>query len=447
MPPEKNHALDVNMRGSYPSIVRGEGIYLFDEQGKRYIDGAGGAVVTSFGHGVPEFAEALKSQAEKIAFAYRMSFTSPEFQELARQICELTDFEMDKVFLVSGGSEAVEIGVKLARKFHIDNHDSSRHKIISRWQSYHGGTMGALSWTGYTGRRQDFLPYLNETPHIPPAYCYRCWFNKQPETCDLDCANALEYAVTQEGAGTVSAFLAEPVVGAALAGVVPRNGYFKRIREICDQYNILLIFDEVMTGFGRTGKNFGYEHFEVLPDIVCFGKGLSGGYFPLGGVMCQAHVTDTIAENSGIFGAGYTYAGNPLSCAVGLTAVEYLKKHDLIQKCESLGAYLAEKMDRLYERPTVGDIRGLGLMRGIEFVKDKTTKEPFDSNASYAYQIGEEARNLGLTMLMSNGCDRGIKGDMVLLGPPFIISEAQIDDMVDILEEAVSQVEKRNGFQ
>jgi len=434
------------MRQTYPSIVKAEGIYLYDENGKQYIDGAGGSVVVNAGHGIKEFAQVIKDQVEKVAFAYRMSFTSPQFQELAKKICEFTNFDMAKVFLVSGGSEATEISVKLARTYQIDNGAPSKYKIISRWQSYHGGTMGALSWSGFTGRRSPYLPCLKDTPHIPPAYCYRCWFNKEPDSCDLECADALEYAINQEGAGTVSAFMAEPVVGAALCGVVPRDGYFERIREICDKYDVLLILDEVMTGFGRTGKNFAYEHFNIVPDIVAMGKGLSGGYYPLGGVICQAKITDTIAAKSGIFAAGYTYAGNPVGCAVGLKSIEYLKEHNLVDRCARLGEYLAQRMESLKEHPTVGDIRGQGLMRGIEFVADKETKESIARELAYHYQVQSEALDRGLTMLAAGGCNKGSAGDMILLGPPFIITEEQIDEMIDVLSSAISAVEKRNKF-
>lgn len=298
---QRNHCLNPMLREIYPSVVKGDGIYLYDEEGKQYIDGAGGAIVVNMGHGIKEFGEVIKEQVEKIAFGYRFTFTSTQFKELARKICELTSFEMDKVFLTSGGSEAIEIAVKLARKYHIDNGSPSKYKIISRWQSYHGGTMGALSWTGFTSRRKDYIPYLKDFAHIPPAYCYRCWFNKAPETCNFECANALEFTINQEGANTVSAFIAEPVVGAALCGAVPPNGYFKKIRDICEKYDILLIFDEVMTGFGRTGKYFCYEHFDIVPDILAMGKGMSGGYYPLAGVMCRAKITDTIANKSGFF--------------------------------------------------------------------------------------------------------------------------------------------------
>lgn len=446
MPEQRNHGLYPALRETYASVVKGEGIYLYDEDGKRYIDASGGAIVVNIGHGLKELAEVIKDQVEKIAFGYRLFFTSPQFQEVTRKICELTNFEMDKVFLVSGGSEATETGVKLARKYHIDHGSPSKYKVISRWQSYHGGTMGALSWTGFTSRRMDYLPYLKDFAHIPPAYCYRCWFDKNPESCDLECANALEYAINQEGADTVSAFIAEPVVGAALCAGVPREGYFKRIREICDQYDVLLILDEVMTGFGRTGKYFGYEHFDAVPDIVAMGKGLSGGYYPLGGVMCSAKITDMIANRSESFPSGFTYSSNPVGAAVGIKVIDYLKEHNLVDRCDRMGEYLAKRMEDLYEHPTVGDIRGKGLMRGIEFVKNKETKESIDPGLAYNSQIRNEALNLGVTVLSSAGCNNGSSGDGILLGPPFIITEEQIDEIVDILDNVISAVEKHNGF-
>jgi len=446
MSEKRKHGLNPEMNEAYPLVVRGEGIYLYDEDGKRYIDGAGGSIVVSLGHGLKEFGEVIKQQVEKVAFCSRKLFSSPQFIELAAKICELTNFEMDKIFLVSGGSEATESSVKLARKYHIDRGTPSKYKIISRWQSYHGSTMGALSWTGFTFRRKDYLPYLADGVHIPPAYCYRCWFHKEPETCDLECANALEYAINQEEANTVSAFIAEPVVGAALCGAVPRDGYFKRIREICDHYDVLLILDEVMTGFGRTGKNFGYEHFGIIPDIAAIAKGLSGGYYPLGGVMCRPKVTDGIAAKSGLFAAGHTYSGNPVGAAVGIKAIDYLKEHDLVNRCARMGQYLAFKMESLREHPTVGDTRGKGLMMGVEFVKKKETKESIDPGFSYSTQIRKEALKQGLTLLAATGCNNGTEGDQILLGPPFIITEEQIDEMIDILDNTISVVERRNGF-
>jgi len=277
---DTSHVFHFFLNRKYVSIARAEGIYLYDDTGKRYIDASGGPILCNLGHGLEEMAEVISEQAKKVSYVHRVDFTNPPLETAAHKLCKASDYAMDKVFFVSGGTEAVEIGVKIARKYHLDNGKPSKTRVISRWQSYHGSTAGALAWTGATGRRSDFLPYLHDFTHIPPAYCYRCWFNKTPETCNFECANALENEILCTGPDNVSVFLAEPVSGMSLCGAVPGKGYFERIREICNKYDVLLMFDEVMTGMGRTGKMFAYEHFDVVPDILALGKGLGGGYFP-----------------------------------------------------------------------------------------------------------------------------------------------------------------------
>jgi adenosylmethionine-8-amino-7-oxononanoate aminotransferase len=446
MSTSKSHVLSVFMNRDYVSIVKGEGIYLYDTQGKRYIDSASGPILCSLGHGVEEMAEVLRDQARKVAFVYRSDFTTPVLEEAAAKVCRATGGTMDRVFMVSGGSEATEIAVKLARKYHIDNNNLSKYKIISRWLSYHGMTMGALSWSGMTARRADYDPMLQDFSHIAPAYCYRCWFNQQPETCDLACAQALENEIMCQGPATVAAFIAEPVSGMSLCGAAPRADYFKRIREICDKYEVLLILDEVMTGFGRTGKWFAYEHFETVPDIMALGKSLGGGYFPVGAAAVTAKVADTIAAKSGMFGAGFTWAGNPLAAAVVCRAIDYLQEHRLVERCAAMGEYLAEKLEALRSHPTVGDVRGKGLMRGIEFVRDKESKQPLDPALMFWRQLALEALDRGLFIESSGGCDRGQAGDMVMFGPPFIVTKEQIDDMIGLFDEVLSTVERRIGF-
>lgn len=440
---KKSHVLSVFMQRDYVSIVKGEGIYLYDERGKRYIDSASGPILCSLGHGVEEMADALRDQASQVAFAYRLDFTTPVLEDATAKICQATDGAMDKVFMVSGGSEATEISVKLARKYHMDNGQPAKYKVISRWLSYHGMTMGALSWSGMTGRRADYDPMLRDFSHIAPAYCYRCWFNQTPETCDLECAQALENEIMCQGPDTVAAFIAEPISGMSLCGATPRADYFKRIRAICDKYDVLLILDEVMTGFGRTGTWFAYEQFDIVPDILALGKSMGGGYFPVGAAAATSRVSDTIARKSGVFGAGHTWAGNPLAAAVVRKAIDYLKEHHLVERCAEMGAYLAEKLEALRSHPTVGDIRGRGLMRGIEFVQDETTKAPLDPQLIFWRQLAHEALERGLFIESSGGCDRGQAGDMVMFGPPFIVTKAQIDEMVGIFDEVLSAVEHR----
>jgi adenosylmethionine-8-amino-7-oxononanoate aminotransferase len=256
----------------------------------------------------------------------------------------------------------------------------------------------------------------------------------------------LENEIMCHGPETVAAFLAEPVSGTSLCGAVPREDYFKRIREICDRHNVLLILDEVMTGFGRTGKWFGYEHFGVKPDIMAMGKGLGGGYFPIGAAAVSAHVVETIAQKSGIFAAGFSWAGNPMGAAVVSKAIDYLKKHNLVERCHQMGTYLAQKLQELTHHPTVGDVRGMGLMRGLEFVADKETKRPIDPGLHFSIQLAMETLKRGLAVQFSAGSDRGQAGDMIFLGPPFIIAKNQIDDLVAILDVSLTAVEKTNGF-
>jgi adenosylmethionine-8-amino-7-oxononanoate aminotransferase len=441
-----SHVLSVFMQRDSISIVKGEGIYLYDDTGKRYIDSAGGPILCSLGHGVPEMAEALRDQASKVAFAYRVDFTTPVLEEAAAKVCQATGGAMDKVFMVSGGSEATESAVKLARKYHIDNDRPSKYKVISRWQSYHGMTMGALSWSGMTARRADYDPMLRDFSHIAPAYCYRCWFNQTPETCDLECAQALENEIMCQGPDTVAAFIAEPVSGMSLCGAVPRPDYFQRIRDICDKYEVLLILDEVMTGFGRTGTWFAYEHFATVPDIMALGKSMGGGYFPVGAAAVTARVAETIARKSATFGAGHTWAGNPLAAAVISKAIDYLTEHQLVERCAQMGAYLAEQLEALRSHPTVGDIRGKGLMQGIEFVQDKDTKQPLEPQLQFWRQLAHEALDRGMFIESSGGCDRGQAGDMVMFGPPFIVTREQIDEMIGLFDEVLCAVETRIGL-
>jgi len=442
---KKSHVLKSFMNRVYPTIVRAEGIYLYDDQGKRYIDSSGGPIMCNLGHGLDEMADVLRDQAKKVDYVYRSDFTSQPLEDATAKICEATGWAMDKVFMVSGGSEATESAVKLARKYHIDRGVSSKYKIISRWLSYHGMTMGALSWSGMTGRRADYVPMLKDYSHIAPAYCYRCWFKKRPESCDLECAQALENEIMCQGPETVAAFIAEPVSGMSLCGAAPRKDYFNRVREICDRYNVLLILDEVMTCFGRTGKWFGFEHFDVTPDIMTMGKALGGGYYPVGAAAVTTEVYQTIAEKSGVFGAGFTWACNPMASAVVSRAIDYLKEHDLVNRCAEIGEYLARGLEDLRSHPTVGDIRGKGLMRGIEFVKDKKTKEPIDPKTMFFSQLAHEALNQGMFIEASGGCDRGQAGDMMMFGPPFITTREQIDEMVGLFDEVLSVLEKRIG--
>lgn len=441
-----SHVLKVHMGRHYPCIVRGKGIYLYDQEGKRYIDSGGGPILCNLGHGVEEMAEVLARQAREVAFVYRSDFTTPALEDAARKVCETTGFAMERVFLVSGGSEANEIAVKIARRFHLEMGEPARHKIISRWMSYHGMTQGALAWSGMPGRRRDYVPMLRDDAHIPPVYCYRCWFGLKPDQCELQCARALEHEILCQGPENVAAFIAEPVSGMSLCGAHPRADYFRLVRQICDRYGVLLILDEVMTGFGRTGRWFAYEHFGVVPDIMTLGKGLGGGYFPVGAVAVTSRIAKAMEGGSGTFTPGFSWAGNPLGAAVISRAIDYLREHGLVERSEEMGAYLAQRLEGLKAHPTVGDVRGKGLMQGIEFVKDKGSREPLDPGLRFYQQLAHEALERGLFIESSGGCDRGRAGDMVMFGPPFVITKEQVDEMVDLFEESLFSVEKWIGL-
>jgi len=440
--------INQDLNRPFPQAARGEGLYLYDRQGKRYIDGCSGALVANCGHGVAEIPRAMTAQAESLAYVYRFHFSSPLAEELAGRYCHLTDRPMARAYFTNSGSEAVEAAVKLARARHLAAGESDRYKIISRWQSYHGITMGALSWSGFTARRADYQPYLNDFVHLPPAYCYRCWFGRRPDTCGLECALALETAILTEGPSTVSAFLAEPVVGSALGAAHPPAGYFQVIRDICDRHGVLFIAEEVMTGAGRTGGTFfASDHFPGRPNLITFGKGAGAGYYPLSGVLIDPETADALVSGRGGFSAGQSYSGHPVGMAAGLAVLDYMDKHDLTARAASMGQYLGQRLKTLLDHPSVGDVRGLGLMWGLEFVRDKTTRETFDPARQFHLRLYRAALENGVIFLPSGGCDRGRAGDLALFGPPLIITREQIDDMVEGFGQALSRVESEFGVQ
>ncbi|MGW8186346.1 MAG: aminotransferase family protein, partial [Desulfobacterales bacterium] len=314
---------------------------------------------------------------------------------------------------------------------------------ISRWQSYHGITMGALSWSGFTARRADYQPYLIGSVHIPPAYCYRCWFGREPETCGFECAHALENAIHTEGPETVSAFIAEPISGTSLAAARPPAEYFRIVADICDRHGVLFIAEEVMTGAGRTGgRFFASDHFPGRPDLIVFGKGVSGGYYPLAGVLVSREMAEIMAAGSGIFAASQSHSGHPVGMAAGHAALDYINSHNLIGRAAEMGEYLGQRLGELLAHPLVGDVRGMGLMWGLEFVQDKKTKQTFDPARKIHIKVYETAKKLGLLLLPSGGCDRGHAGDMILIGPPLTIDLEQIHDLINIVDKTLTKIEE-----
>jgi len=440
--PNQDHVFYRNLNRFYPSVQRGAGVYLYDTEGKAYLDGSGGAVVAALGHGLRDLEEAMLVQLGKVAFSHGSQFTSPAAVELAGRLVNMAPAGMNRVYFLSGGSEAVETAVKMARQYQVDRGKPTKFKVISRWTSYHGNTLGALALSGHTGRRRYYQPLIRHTPHIVPAYCYRCPFGRKQENCDLECADDLEKTILYEGPDSVSAFMAEPVVGATAGALVPKDGYFQRIREICDRYDVLLIVDEVMTGIGRTGRNFAIEHWGVAPDMIVCAKGLGAGYYPIFAVITTEAVHEAIKKGNGNFVHGHTYSQNPLACATGIAVLDYIDRHDLVARSAKMGVYLVEKLKILYRHTIVGDVRGLGLFAGVEFVRNRETKETFDPALKVNALVGNLAFDKGLIVYPGGGGADGIRGDHVLIAPPFIITEVQIDQLVAILDETIAEISK-----
>ncbi|MDU2064168.1 MAG: aspartate aminotransferase family protein [Sporomusaceae bacterium] len=418
----------------YLEVDYGEGIYLYDKAGNKYIDACSGAAVANLGHGHPKILAAMLKQAGKVAFSHLSRWTSEPIQELADLVADLAPGSLNKLYLVSGGSEATEAALKMARQYYVERDgQSSKYRVISRWKSFHGNTIGALSMTG-DKRRKIYTPLLLNLPHIVPAYCYRCPFGKSEATCEVDCALDLERAIKMEGAEYVAAFIAETVGGAACGAIVPHKDYFKIIREICDHYDILFIADEVMAGFGRTGSIFSIADWGVEPDMICAAKGMSAGYSPLGAVIAKEKIYDTFKAGSGVFVHGHTYGGNPLSAAVSVAVIQTLLEENIVENVQTVGAYLLNLLkEKLLPFSFVGDVRGKGLLLGVELVKDKITKEPYPANMAIADKLTMTLLKQGVIVYPGNGNADGINGDQFLLAPPLIITKDQIDELVDSL--------------
>jgi adenosylmethionine-8-amino-7-oxononanoate aminotransferase len=422
-----------------PVAVRGEGCYLYDETGKQYLDASGGAAVSCLGHGDQTIIDAVKAQLDKLAYAHTGFLTSEPAETLADLLIAHAPDDLDRVYLVSGGSEAMEAALKLARQYCVEKGEPKRGRLIARKQSYHGNTMGALSAGGNAWRRAQFGPLLIDMSHIDPCYEYR--LKRDDETLEeygLRAANLLEEELLRVGPENVMAFAAEPVVGATSGAVTPAPGYFKRIREICDQYGILLILDEVMCGMGRTGSLFACEQDGVSPDILCIAKGLGAGYQPIGAMLCSRQIYETIENGTGFFQHGHTYLGHPTAAAAGIAVVNAMLDRNLIPRVKTQGDKLAAALHAQFgQHPNVGDIRGRGLFRGIELVADRDTKDPFDPSRKIAGKIKAAAFDAGMICYPMSGTIDGRTGDHVLLAPPFIISDDQIDELVQKLSGAI----------
>ncbi|WP_319823933.1 aspartate aminotransferase family protein [Thalassovita sp.] len=437
-----SHVFPRHTKAKLPTAVKGDGCYLIDSTGKRYFDGSGGAAVSCLGHSDAEVTEAIKAQVDKLAFAHTGFFTSDPAEALADLLIANAPAGLDRVYFVSGGSEATEAALKLARQYFLEIGQPQRRHVIARRQSYHGNTLGVLAVGGNEWRRAQFAPLLMDVTHISPCYEYR---DRHADETAHDygqrIANELEAQIQRLGPDSVMAFVAEPVVGATAGALPPVEGYFKRIREICDTYGVLLILDEVMCGMGRTGTLFACEQDGVAPDITAIAKGLGGGYQPLGAMLCSGQIYDAIENGSGFFQHGHTYIGHPVATAAGLAVLTRLTRDGLAARSMQMGQKLDSALhDAFGQHPNIGDIRGRGLFRGLEIVADRATKAPFDPAKGINKAVKKAAFEAGLICYPMGGTIDGVRGDHVLLAPPFILTDDHIGEIVDKLGTAFRQV-------
>ena len=422
-----------------PFAVRAEGSVVWDADGRRYLDAAGGAIVVGIGHGDAGVAAAMAEQAALLAYAHGTKFTSEPLERYVAEVATLLPMDDARIYPVSGGSEAVETALKMARSYHLARGDDERNVIIGREGSYHGNTLGALDASGRRSLRTPYAPWLGRAVHVPAPYEYRCPAPSHPQACGAWHAEVLDRRIRDIGPGRVACFIAEPVVGATLAAAVPTDDYWPAVSEVCRSHGVLLIADEVMTGFGRTGRWFAAEHWGLRPDILTAAKGASSGYWPLGFAACTGEVFETIAR--GGFVHGFTYSHSAVGAAVGLAVLERLRDRVLVKASEVKGDRLRSQLGgALSGHPHVGDIRGLGLMIGIELVRDRESREPFPRGDQLAERVLSAAKEDGLLLYPSTGCADGIDGDAVMLGPPFVITEAEMEEAASKTATAIERV-------
>jgi adenosylmethionine-8-amino-7-oxononanoate aminotransferase len=434
-----------NLRKNFPVALRGEGSWIISSDGRRFLDASGQAAVVSIGHGVQEIGRAMAEQSSQIAFAHTSQFHSEPAEKLAQRLLAMAppNFQNGgRVYFTSGGSEATETAIKLARQFHLELRQPARYRVLSRRQSYHGSTLGAMSVSGNVGRRAPYHPMIPDWGHIAPCFCYHCPFDKTYPECGIACADDLDVFLTTDPE-TAAAFIFEPVVGATLGAASAVDGYAERIAEICRSRGILLIADEVMCGMGRTGKPFAIQHSAVEPDMILVGKGIASGYAPLGAVLVAPRVVEAFDRGSAAFMHGFTYQAHPVSTAAGNAVLDYLEANKLFERvipaAETLRSALRSALE---SHKHVGDIRGSGLLQAVEFVKDKSTREPFPKEENIAEKIRQAALEQNVLTYPTQGCVDGYRGDHVLLAPPFIIKDAESQQIADALAVATAKVFK-----
>jgi adenosylmethionine-8-amino-7-oxononanoate aminotransferase len=432
-----------NLRKNYPIALRGEGSWIIADDGRRYLDASGQAAVVSIGHGVQEIGHAMAEQSNQIAFVHTTQFHSAPAEKLAARVLALAPQNLrhgGRVYFTSGGSEATETAIKLVRQYFLETNQPSRYKVVSRKQSYHGSTLGAMSVSGNVARRAPYAPLIPEWGHVAPCFCYHCPFNLTFPECSLACADDLDTFLRTNDASSVAAFIFEPIVGATLGAVSAVDGYTARIAEICHKYGILLIADEVMSGMGRTGKPFASQHWGLEPDIILTGKGIASGYAALGAVLVASNVAAAFEEGTAAFMHGFTYQSHPVSTAAGNAVFDYLETHKLFERVTPAAESLRQALAPLESHPNVGQVRGLGLLQAVEFVKDKSTREPFPKGAGIAEKIRQSALEKNVLTYPTQGCVDGLHGDHILLAPPFIITANECQLIANALHHALAKV-------
>ncbi|HEY0066706.1 MAG TPA: aminotransferase class III-fold pyridoxal phosphate-dependent enzyme [Flavisolibacter sp.] len=426
----------------YPRITHGKGVYIYDENGKEYLDASSGsAAVSNIGHGIKEMAEIMYEQASKITVLPTHAFSSGVVESYLDELVAFAPDGFEKAWTVMSGTEAIENAIKLAYQYQLLRGEGERYKVLGRWSSYHGNSIFTLDVGGMKLRRDTYSRWMNNFPHLSPAYQYR----KPGHLSDLEYSSQLiaelEECITREKPETIAAFIVEPVVAAALGAVPPPHAtYLKQVKKVCEKHGILLISDEVLTGFGRLGANFGIDRWDVVPDIIAAGKGISGGYFPLSAVLAHQKVMQVFKDTKTPFLGGHTFACNPVGAATGRFVLEYMKEHQIIQHAKQMGDYLNQLLQRLLELDIVGDVRGVGMLQGIELVQDKITKQPFRKDLAISKRIGQACIDKGVVLYPGGGSVDGNAGDHIMITPPLICEKHHIEKIVDVLEASIREV-------
>ncbi|MBN1659627.1 MAG: aspartate aminotransferase family protein [Anaerolineae bacterium] len=435
------HVFYRDMGHDYPAIVRGEGVYLYDADGRAYIDASGGPLVVNVGHGVESIARAMGDQAARVAYVHGSLFTTGALETYSQRLAPQVPLPEPRFYYLSSGSEAVETALKFARQVQLARGETGRDIVISRWGSYHGATLGTLGVSGKPSMRAPYEPMFRDALHIEPPYCYRCPFGLTYPACEVACARQLENAILEIGSHRVAAFLAEPIGGATLGAIVPPPEYWSIVRDLCDRYDVLLIADEVLTGFGRTGTWFAMEHFGVEPDIMTLAKGAAGGYFPLSIAAVRGADVEAIRLAHGNFNHGGTFSHHAVGAAAALATMDYLKAHDLVARAAEMGGTLGAALHgALEDVPAVGDVRGIGMMWAVEFVVDRETKEPYPKEARFVDRVCERCREQGVLLYPGHGSAGRGRGDHLMVAPPYVVTEEQVATIVAVLQGAVTHV-------